>query len=77
MACQIGITTDLERRKAEWLIVYPNLRNWQILESNIISKDEAQKRENYYARIKGCNSGVGGREPDDPSLTWSVYYFEY
>lgn len=31
MACQVGITTDPDRRKEEWKRKYPHLWGWEII----------------------------------------------
>ena len=74
MACQVGITTDPERRKQEWQREHPNLRDWEII-SRHYSKSAAQQREVEEARRRGCNHGVGGGGPE--TATWYVYRFTY
>lgn len=74
MACRVGITTDLDRRKAEWKQEYPNLRNWKI-ENEYETKTEAQAEENRIAKKRGCKSSPGG--DGDEHATWYVYSFEY
>ncbi len=73
MKCRIGITTDLERRKAEWQREY-NLYNWQVL-GTYGSKTEAQQAENRLSQQHGCQAhgGGDGNEYD----TWCVYRFDY
>lgn len=75
MACQVGITTDLARRKREWERARPGLRNWQQIGGSHSTKSSAQAAEDRYANLYGCNSGSGGggREYD----TWYVYKFDY
>lgn len=74
MACRIGITTDPDRRKTEWQREYPNLRNWQILETHN-TKPAAQAAEDRLAKAYGCVAHPGG--DGDYYDTWSVYYFQY
>jgi len=74
MACQIGITTDPERRKREWEQQRPRLRNWKIL-ATAPTKSGAQSLENEFAASHGCNSGAGGSGPEN--AVWSVYKFDY
>lgn len=77
MACRVGITTRPNEGKREWQRRHPYLRNWQILQSNIKTKQEAQRLENYYAFNRKCTAHGGGSGPDNPFALWSVYYFEY
>ena len=74
MACQVGMTTDPERRKEEWKRRRPTLRNWQIFSTHP-TKTEAQEAETREARARGVNSGEGGDGPE--RATWYVYYFGY
>ena len=74
LACQVGITTDPERRKKEWQAQRPTLRNWMVL-AEYNNKSAAPARETQEASRRGCNSGVGGTGPE--YATWHVYYFEY
>lgn len=74
MACRVGITTNPERRKQEWISEYPNLTGWTILGS-YSSKSAAQDRENREAASRGCVSSPGGSGPE--YATWYVYYFRY
>lgn len=75
MACRVGMTTDLTTRRAHWQSQYPNLRNWKVLATGL-SREEAQKKEDAYAKAGGCVSSGGGNDPDKPK-SWSVYRFEY
>lgn len=75
MACRVGITTDPKRREAEWKSECPSMRNWKI-ESEHYSKSEAQKEEDRLAKLRGCVSARGGREPENATL-WYVYSFTY
>ena len=74
MPCQIGITTNPDRRKQEWQNQRPSLRNWTILEQHR-TKTAAQQAENRFARQHGCNSGSGGDGPENAN--WFVYKFDY
>lgn len=74
MACQVGITTDPDRRKAEWERERPRLRNWMILSTHS-TKSAAQTAENRQAAAYGCNSGAGGGGSE--YATWYVYKFDY
>ena len=44
MACIIGMTTDLQRRKSEWESKYRSLRNWRTYK-NGLSRAAAQQLE--------------------------------
>ena len=74
MACRVGITTDLERRRREWLEEHPNLENWELL-GTYSSKTEAQKAETEYAKEYVCEAHTGGSGPE--YATWYVYKFDY
>lgn len=74
VACQVGITTDLERRKNEWKRERPSLKNWKHISTHY-TKTAAQKREIEEAKARGCNYDVGGA--GNENATWYVYYFEY
>lgn len=74
MACRVGITTDPQGRQAYWRSRCRNLRNWQILQ-RYSSKQEAQQRETYEARQRGCEAHPGGDGPE--WATWYVYYFQH
>lgn len=74
MPCRVGITTNPGERKRYWEGQYPTLRNWQIL-ARCDTKSEAQKLDNHFVALYGCQSAPGGAgaERDD----WIVYKFEY
>lgn len=74
MPCQIGITTDPDRRKQEWQQERPTLRNWQVLETHR-TKTAAQAAEVRLANQQGCNYGTGGGGQE--VATWYVYRFDY
>ena len=77
MACYVGITTDLQRRKKEHEREYQNIRNWQTIGGGY-TREQAQALEDKEASEHGCNSSGGGREPvEDTSIDWYVYHFEY
>ncbi len=74
MPCRIGMTTDKDRRKQEWKIKHPSLKNWKILSTHK-SKAEAQKDETFLAKKYKCVSSSGG--DGAKNTTWYVYKFEY
>ena len=74
MACYVGMTTNLQRRKREHQRTYPNLRQWKRL-GTAYSKTKAQEMESRFARRLKCSSGSGGSGPE--RATWYIYYFEY
>ena len=74
MACRVGMTTDLDERRAHWASQHPTMRNWQILHK-VYTKREALDWEKKHAELRGCESGQGGGGPDNG--VWYVYYFEY
>ena len=74
MACRIGMTQDLARRKGEWKEKHPGLYDWTH-ESTHYSKSAAQAEETRLASARGCESGHGGSGPEQG--TWYVYSFKY
>ena len=74
MACQIGITTDPDRRRREWRSQRPTLRNWRILSTHR-SKSAAQREESKLAARSTCSSHAGGVGPE--RATWYVYRFTF
>lgn len=76
MHCYVGMTTDPERRRAQWENTVDGLRNWKILKrfDSEYSYDRALDYERDYARQHGCEAEPGGRRAPGP---WYVYYFEY
>lgn len=74
MACQVGITTDPDRRKEEWKREYPYLRDWTII-AKYLTKSAAQARENEEAERRGCASSPGGDDPE--AATWYGYCFRH
>lgn len=73
MPCRVGITTDLDGRRAFWENKIVGLMNWRILKS-FRHKAEAQEYETQYAKRYGCQAAPGG--PDMPGM-WYVYRFDY
>jgi hypothetical protein len=73
MACRVGITTDPAARKAYWESQHPNLSGWTIL-GWYPTKQQAQNREDSYARAHGCVAHAGGPDVAGP---WAVYTFNY
>ncbi len=53
MACIVGMTTDLRRRKSEREDEYPTLRNWREF-GPYPTQEMAQKVEKKLARDNGC-----------------------
>lgn len=76
MGCRVGITTNVEERKADWEGEYPNMTNWKVV-ANGLSRDKAQEMENTLSLAHSCDASPGGNEPEDPNATWSVYRFEF
>ena len=74
MACRVGITTDLEERKAYWQRQHPNLYGWRI-EGTYYTKSQAQAAENQIAAQRGCVAHPGGAGLE--YATWYVYSFQY
>ncbi len=74
MACRVGITTDLARRKTQWEHEYPFMREWKWL-GTYQSKSAAQSEEIEVAKSHGCDYGAGGRGDEDQ--VWYVYHFHY
>ena len=74
MPCRVGITTDLARRKKEWLREHTGLTEWKII-AVYSNKSAAQDRENREAEKLGCSSSPGGYGAEN--TTWYVYHFRY
>ena len=78
VSCRIGITTNLERRKKEWMNRYKKegkaIKNW-IVFSTHESKSSAQKVETREAKLQNCEAHPGGRGPEKE--IWYVYKIEY
>lgn len=73
MPCQVGMTTDPDRRRREWERIR-HVSNWRIVDK-AYSKSDAQDKENYWA---GWLSGTSGEGGDGPEVaTWYIYAFEY
>lgn len=77
MGCRIGMTTNLDQRKAYWESQYPTLRDWQVLAGPFNSKNDAQKMETELAQKHRCDSHPGGDDPDYPGALWYVYGFNF
>ena len=73
MPCRVGITTDRERRRADWERKVVGLSDWRILDS-YRSRERAQEHEDRYALSKGCHASPGGA---DTGGMWYVYRFDY
>ena len=56
------------------MLIYPDLKNWQVLYRNLLY-DEAQQLEEAEAILRGCDYSAGGEFV--PGRVWSVYLFEY
>ena len=78
MACIVGMTTDLERRKKEHKSEHPTLKesSWEEF-GPYSSREEAQAEETRLAKKHNCQAHPGGDNPDDRGKKWYVYYFEY
>ena len=75
MACRIGITTDLIKRRQYWESQYPfSFRKWQVLKT-CYSKSEAQHWETMLSKRYRCDYYPGGAGPEN--AIWYVYYFEH
>ena len=74
MACRVGITQDMETRKAFWQRDYPRLRNFRRISTHR-TKSAAQAAETKKARAHGCDHHPGGGGPERG--TWYVYHFTY
>ena len=76
MPCRVGMTTDLDRRKAEHERKYKNARDWSVLHEDL-DRASAEALEAEEAKERGCDSHGGGDDPDDPNKKWLVYYFRH
>ena len=76
MPYRVGITTDEERRRAEWEKAVVGFTHWTI-QYRGLSRESADRREKEIAEQYGCEHFPGGRDPNDKSATWSVYSFSY
>ena len=74
MACIVGMTTNLIRRKSERENEYPTLRNWKEF-GPYPTREQAQEKEKQLAKQYRCHSNPGGR--DNPGARWWVYKFDY
>lgn len=74
MACRVGITTDLKRRKAEHERTYRNVRSWR--EHGPF--DNRRAAQDWEDKNKGsCDAHGGGSDPDSSTAKWYGYYFEH
>ena len=76
MACRVGITTDLARRRREHESDFKNVRNWES-SGPYANRETAQAKEDQLKRERGCEGHGGGDDPDDPNAKWSAYYFQH
>ena len=76
MACRVGITTDPDQRKTEWLREHPHLTNWRVM-GPYSTREKAQHAESALAFQLNCDSSHGGNDPDDSSASWWLYTFDY
>ena len=78
VSCRIGITTNLERRKKEWMNRYKKegkiVKNWIVLSVHE-SKSSAQEVETREAKLQNCEAHPGGRGSEKE--IWYVYKIEY
>lgn len=74
MSCRVGITTDTDRRKAEWKRKFPNMSAWRVI-GTYYSKSKAQEKETEYANQNKCEASPGGA--GDEYGTWYVYRFTF
>ena len=72
MPCRVGITTDPERRKREWINHYGSINNW--MQWGPYTRDHAQNEENRIAHAYNCVSHPGGPESGH---SWYVYKFNF
>jgi len=73
MPCRVGITTNLDARKAFWESKVYGLTNWRVL-AGYRSREEAQAHETRYANRYNCQSSPGGGKARG---SWYVYRFDY
>ena len=73
MTCRIGITTNPDKRRAEWESQYGRKLNSKTLKT-CASKAEAQRAEHLLAASQGCISHPGGEDAIGP---WHVYRIDY
>ena len=70
---RVGISQNIEQRKAHWRSVYPKMTDWQIIKT-ALSYDQAQALENEYLS-RGYDGSPGG--PRMPGYNYSVYTFSF
>ena len=68
----VGITTDIEKRKAYWKQQYPRMKNFKIIASGL-THAQAQKIENEYIS-QGCEGHPGGEVVS--GYVYYVYTFD-
>ena len=73
MPWRVGITTNLEARKAAWQSKVVGMKNWRKLKT-FSSRKEAQEYETWYANKYKCQASPGGASARGP---WHVYRFDY
>ena len=76
MPCQVGMTTNPQRRREEWERDrrIQSIANWRIVD-RAATKTEAQRKEREWAAHLGCKYGEGGAGPE--FAHWYIYVFEY
>ena len=76
MSCRVGITTNLQERKAHWAREHSNMHNWQKY-GPYSSREAAQRKEDQLAKQYGCEAHHGGADPQNSSARWWVYKFDH
>ncbi len=74
MVKRVGITHDVEERKAYWKLKYPYMTDWKIRYSGL-TYEKAQEIEKYYIDKKRYKGGLGGEKKYGEK--YSVYIFSY
>lgn len=77
MAMRLGMTSRPYERIKEWQKIYPNLRNWRILETGL-TYNQALKKENDYRNSLekfDIESQPGGMPKQ--GFIYCIYVFEY
>ena len=81
MPCRVGITTDVNKRKADWENRVNGLRNWRThgwfpdKESAQRTEDELVAHCRNYENRGTCHGRPGGG--DSNAVGWTVYSFDY
>ena len=73
MPCRVGVTTDLERCKREWIPKVNGFQKWLQLAS-YPTKELAQAYENGMQMGHQCEAASCGDDADGP---WHVYHFHF